>query len=333
MAGIILRKFGANNISKIIFVNHLLNSSKLRLCTKVASEETITIKYANGLANFTVPLPSRNEKCRFTMKPISNTVGDMLQMLQSEDKGIDRAVIFDNDCTRIASSCNIEALLDEPFVIHINEQIFHVQPPEKEKVDCKNLSTIGNVKTLIGHLYEALQVGEHYTSKEKDLAKKLETLKQTIFPLEEKRNELSAQALRISNLKTWLGLSLMSVQFGILARLTWWEYSWDIMEPVTFFVGYGTSIALYAYYCITRMEYNYTDVADRNYLLAFHKNSKSKGLNIEEYNNLKRQIAEVEFDLKRLKDPLHFQKPPHFQKLIVNKELFKQNCRNADENL
>jgi hypothetical protein len=23
----------------------------------------------------------------------------------------------------------------------------------------------------------------------------------------------------------------MSVQFGILARLTWWEYSWDIMEP------------------------------------------------------------------------------------------------------
>jgi hypothetical protein len=23
---------------------------------------------------------------------------------------------------------------------------------------------------------------------------------------------------------------MMSVQFGVLARLTWWEYSWDIME-------------------------------------------------------------------------------------------------------
>jgi hypothetical protein len=32
------------------------------------------------------------------------------------------------------------------------------------------------------------------------------------------------------------------VQFGLLARLTWWEYSWDIMEPITYFVTYGTSM-------------------------------------------------------------------------------------------
>lgn len=44
----------------------------------------------------------------------------------------------------------------------------------------------------------------------------------------------------------------MSVQFGILARLTWWEYSWDIMEPVTYFVTYGTTMAMYAYYCVTK---------------------------------------------------------------------------------
>lgn len=44
----------------------------------------------------------------------------------------------------------------------------------------------------------------------------------------------------------------MGVQFGILARLTWWEYSWDIMEPVTYFVTYGTAMAAYAYYCLTK---------------------------------------------------------------------------------
>lgn len=31
---------------------------------------------------------------------------------------------------------------------------------------------------------------------------------------------------------------------------------------------------------------------------------------------MKRQIAEVEFDLKRLKDPLYLQIPPHFQKSL-----------------
>ena len=44
----------------------------------------------------------------------------------------------------------------------------------------------------------------------------------------------------------------MAWQFGFLARLTWWEYSWDIMEPVTYFVTYGTSLIMYAYFVLTR---------------------------------------------------------------------------------
>jgi len=45
---------------------------------------------------------------------------------------------------------------------------------------------------------------------------------------------------------------MMSIQFGALARLTWWEYSWDIMEPVTYFVTYGTTMMWFVYYLVTR---------------------------------------------------------------------------------
>ena len=41
----------------------------------------------------TVPLPSRRERCRFTLRPISNTVGDFLAMLCHEDRGIDRVSV------------------------------------------------------------------------------------------------------------------------------------------------------------------------------------------------------------------------------------------------
>jgi len=44
----------------------------------------------------------------------------------------------------------------------------------------------------------------------------------------------------------------MGTQFGFFARLTWCEYSWDIMEPVTYFAGYATAIAMFSYYVITR---------------------------------------------------------------------------------
>lgn len=51
---------------------------------------------------------------------------------------------------------------------------------------------------------------------------------------------------------TWAGMTGMGIQFGFLARLTWWEYSWDIMEPVTYFVTYGTSLFMFAYYVLTK---------------------------------------------------------------------------------
>ena len=59
-------------------------------------------------------------------------------------------------------------------------------------------------------------------------------------------------AERRTTILAWSGLCYMAIQFGFLARLTWWEYSWDIMEPVTYFVTYGTAIAAYVYYVITR---------------------------------------------------------------------------------
>jgi Mitochondrial calcium uniporter len=68
----------------------------------------------------------------------------------------------------------------------------------------------------------------------------------------QKRIELARLAEKRTTTLTWVGLGLMSVQFGILARLTWWEYSWDIMEPVTYFVTYGTAMACYAYFVLTK---------------------------------------------------------------------------------
>ena len=54
----------------------------------------IELHFENGLPSLLVPLPSRREVCQFTLRPVSNTLGDFISYLQTEDHGIDRVVAF-----------------------------------------------------------------------------------------------------------------------------------------------------------------------------------------------------------------------------------------------
>lgn len=84
------------------------------------------------------------------------------------------------------------------------------------------------------------------------MKKQLEQLKTELEPLEQEHQKLALQSNKRTNWAIWAGLAYMSVQFGFFARLTWVDYSWDVMEPVTYFTTYGTSMAMFAYFILTR---------------------------------------------------------------------------------
>ena len=122
----------------------------------------------------------------------------------------------------------------------------------------------------------------------------------------------------------WLGLGLMSIQAGILARLTWFDYSWDIVEPISYFVSYSAVIGVYAYFVLTRKviiiifmffvsyfflkkktfkfqkEYDYESATDRIFLRNFHKNAIKSNLDINKYNNIKNAMYSLENELKQI---------------------------------
>ncbi len=54
----------------------------------------VDVRYDGGLPVISLPLPSRREKCQFTLKPISNTLGDLIKYIQDEDRGVDRVVAY-----------------------------------------------------------------------------------------------------------------------------------------------------------------------------------------------------------------------------------------------
>nr|CAD7427298.1 unnamed protein product [Timema monikensis] len=230
----------------------------------------VTVEYFRGLPQVTVPLPSRKERCRFTLRPISNTVGDFLDMLRHEDRGIDRVTVNTVEGVRIASSNTVEALMEDNFKLVINDEEYFVETPKQEQISKEELERLSDVRNLVNQLYEALNIEEHQLNKERLLNKQLEALNLELKPLEEKRNELDHLSNRRTNVLTWVGLGLMSVQFGILARLTWWEYSWDIMEPITYFVTYGTAMAAYSYYVLTKQARRSKPHPSANAIIRWH---------------------------------------------------------------
>lgn len=54
----------------------------------------VTVSYKHGLPVITLTLPSRKERCQFTIKPMRMTVGDFLQDIQREDKAVEKVKVF-----------------------------------------------------------------------------------------------------------------------------------------------------------------------------------------------------------------------------------------------
>ncbi|KNC81654.1 hypothetical protein SARC_06026, partial [Sphaeroforma arctica JP610] len=104
---------------------------------------------------------------------------------------------------------------------------------------------------------------------------RLNLIEKQLEPMEKSVMDARASAHRWTDTWLWGGLVVMSTQFGILARMTWWEYSWDVVEPITYFVTFGTVISTYAMYCITRTSTDYSNLSDRKYLQVLHQNQKS----------------------------------------------------------
>ncbi|XP_035671092.1 calcium uniporter protein, mitochondrial-like [Branchiostoma floridae] len=290
---------------------HVWMCARLAFSTSAVNYSEVTVEYRSGLPSVTVPLPSKNDRCRFTLKPISNTVGDFLRYLKDEDGGIERTAVYTTDDVKIAQSTTIDQLVQNDFKLLINDTTYTVQAPEQGRLlsMSEDVTTMDDIKAMISQLHTSLNIEQFQLQREQDILKKMEDLQVEIEPLEKVRKELATRAEKRTTFIVYSGLAYMALQFGLFARLTWWEYSWDIMEPVTYFTGYAMSMAAYAYFIVTRQEYVYQDAADRQYLLGFHKKAKKVKFDVQKYNFLKSQIYQCEVDLKRLRDPLQLHLP------------------------
>ncbi|XP_052124389.1 calcium uniporter protein, mitochondrial [Frankliniella occidentalis] len=264
----------------------------------------VRVEYRGGLPELVVELPSRREPCSFRLRPVSHVVGDLVHMLKLEDRGIDRVTVRTMGGVRIGSGNSIESLLQDNFKLQINDVEYTVRVPPVARLSQEQAQQMSDVRLLVMRLYESLNVQEHQLLMERELLARLEETKTELAPMEEIAREISTQAESWVVMKTFFLLFLMGAQFGVLGRLTWWEYSWDIMEPVTYFVTYFTAMGFYGYSLVTGQECGYEGYRSRSFLRAFHRLAQRRGLDVARYNELKASAYQLEKMLAKLRDPL-----------------------------
>ncbi|TDH71470.1 hypothetical protein CCR75_008293 [Bremia lactucae] len=133
------------------------------------------------------------------------------------------------------------------------------------------------------------------------LLAKIQALEPEHVALVNLSRELEATAKQQAN-RIAYGLSTSLVgAFGLYFWLSFIHFSWDIMEPVTYFTGFGVSILGYAWWSITNQEYEYENIYHYVYTRRLRKQMSKAKFNqerfkalTEELHKAKAQVAQTE---------------------------------------
>jgi len=128
----------------------------------------------------------------------------------------------------------------------------------------------------------------------------IENLKAQLKPLHEQRNTLERKAHRHANFVIFSGLGYCVLQFVAIGRLTWWELSWDVMEPVTYMLTFGTAIIGYTFFVMTGSEYTYEGLKRTLQIRKLRKLEIKTKFDTQKYTQLIQELHDKEQNFESL---------------------------------
>ncbi|KAE8889443.1 hypothetical protein PF005_g6957 [Phytophthora fragariae] len=132
--------------------------------------------------------------------------------------------------------------------------------------------------------------------KERQLTELYSALKK----LQQVESDVHLAARRTPNAQKWVGLTGLTGFYGALMYCVWDVYSWDVMEPITYFIGFTAVLGNSFYYTITKKDPTYSNIWQKWYWARVDTLSKERKFNSSELEELKARIADLENDITLL---------------------------------
>ncbi|KAL2905617.1 Calcium uniporter protein 2 mitochondrial [Bienertia sinuspersici] len=112
--------------------------------------------------------------------------------------------------------------------------------------------------------------------------------KQELELMEEQKAEIDRKAEGLVRRELWAGLGYMVVQTAAFMRLTFWELSWDVMEPICFYVTSAYFMLGYAFFLRTSREPSFEGFFQSRFNAKQKRLIKTHNFDLDRYNELRK---------------------------------------------
>ncbi|KIK68297.1 hypothetical protein GYMLUDRAFT_711824 [Collybiopsis luxurians FD-317 M1] len=138
------------------------------------------------------------------------------------------------------------------------------------------------------------------------LRRRLDAINGQLASMEELKRECDREARRGARRMAVGGFGLLVVYWAAVARLTFWDYGWDVMEPITYLSGLSTVICGYLWFLYQGREVSYSSVLDRSVSARREALYKQRGLDIDKWvelgserKHLMKEIGQIREDYEQ----------------------------------
>ncbi|CAK7339510.1 unnamed protein product [Dovyalis caffra] len=106
--------------------------------------------------------------------------------------------------------------------------------------------------------------------------------------MEKQKAAIDQKARTLVRRELWTGLGFLIIQTAGFMRLTFWELTWDVMEPICFYLTSIYFLAGYTFFLRTAKEPSFEGFYQSRFLAKQKQLMKVRNFDVERYNELRK---------------------------------------------
>ncbi|RPD75827.1 hypothetical protein L226DRAFT_484795, partial [Lentinus tigrinus ALCF2SS1-7] len=132
------------------------------------------------------------------------------------------------------------------------------------------------------------------------LRRRLAIVEEDLNRMETLKRECDHEALRGARRMAVGGFGILVVYWGTVARLTFWDFGWDVMEPITYLSGLSMVILGYLWFLYRGREVSYSSLLHHSVSARRESLYESRGLDIDRWMDLVSEAKSIRREISKI---------------------------------